>query len=589
MKFLKSAAPVALVTGWFLFLIRSAFHERFNVDDITNLCIAWLHGYADLVKGSVLFWTGAIRPLGGLFYVVIYQFAGFYNVPFRIAAIALLVANLALLYLVLRRLTPSFWLAILALVLACYNGDMAEMYTSTGTVYDTLSLTFTLLALLCVMRERPRWILAALCTIAAVDSKEMGVSLPAIILAYELLIRPKPRFAAVISTGIVSLVFLLSRLAVKNSLSDMPAYQLTITGHRYLETTRIYLNNVLFHGKLTDAVAVTVLLVALGVALALRNRLMLFAWLYYVIAVAPMSFATPRSGYAIYVPYPGAALYVAALIFDLAYRLPQRARISVVALAIFVGAYYQNRQARFLARHDLGHPGGESTVQAVADGIGALAPTMPKGAHLLLINNPFEDDAELPHSTLRLRYRDPDLSVTRLTWTKGPGEIPYPTEDFDHVFLFTGENVWEMPRSKRDLSAALGPRSFVSMNLKSADLSIVKDIGAQGDPQRWANQDPELILRVPKLPAHFEMTYTVPADILAQTKTLDIDAWIAGQPAPPIHIAKPSDFTYKAPLPGKLKTGEVVAVRFHVQNCYVAKGDGAKLSFLLTTAGFLPD
>ena len=589
MNFLRRFAPVLAVIGWFLYLIHRAFKEQFNVDDITNLCIAWLHGYGALIKGSVLFWTGEIRPLGGLFYVLIYQFAGFYNVPFRYAAIGLLVLNLVLLYLVFRRLAPSIWFATLALLLVCYGGDMSDMYMSTGTVYDTLSLTFTLLALLCVMRERPRWILAAVCAIAAVDSKEMGVSVPAILLAYELLLRPKPRWAAVISTGTVSLVFLLSRLAVRNALSDIPAYQLTVTWARYLETTRTYMNDLIFHGKLSDTASIVILLIALGIAVALRNRLMIFGWLFYILALAPMSFATPRSGYAIYVPFTGAALYLAALVFDLASRSPQRLRTVIPALAIVLAGYNEYKQAHHLERDDLGHPGGQTTVKAVADGIGALAPTMPKGAHLLLINNPFQEDAELPHSTLRLRYGDPDLTTTRLNWKRGAGEIPYPTEDFDHVFLFTGENVWELPKHSGDASASAGPRSFVSMNMKSADLSIVKDIGANGDPQRWANQDPEMVFRVPKLPTHFEMSYTVPGDILAQTKTLDIDAWVGGKPAPALHVEKVGDYLYSAPLPQNVKAGEVVSVRFHVHNCYISKGDGAHLSFLITTAGLLPD
>jgi len=594
MQFLKSATPIALVTGWFLFLIRRAFHEGFNVDDITNLCVAFIRGFGTLARGSVFFWTGSIRPLGELFYLSIYQFAGYYHVPFRWATFAFLILNLVLLYIIFRRIAPTVGFAILAVVIACYNGDMSDMYMSTGTIYDTLCLTFMLLALLCVMRERPRWLLAALCTVAAVDSKEMGVSVPAILLAYELILRQKPRFAAVISTGVVSLVFLLSRLAVKNDLSAMPAYQLTVTWQRYLETTRIYLNDLLFRGHMRDGTAIAVLLCALLLAAALRNRLMLFGWFYYVLALAPMSFATPRAGYAIYIPFAGAALYAAALFYVLRDRALARWNLigpALTGIAICAAGANQYRQAHFLAAGELDHPGGQGTVRAVADGIGALAPTMPRGAHLLLINDPFIDDAELPHSTLRLRYRDRELSITRLAWKKQPGAITYPPENYDHVFLFTGEQVWELPKHQGEEASVAGqPLSFITMRSKYADLSIVKDIGGNdGSAQRWVNQDPELLLRVPKLPTHFEMTYTVPAVILEQTKTLEIEAWIADQPAPPIQITKSQDYTYTAPLPPKLNTGQIVSVRFHVRNPYIAKGDGAKLAFLLTTAGFRPD
>jgi len=589
---LKRFGPVAIVLAWFLFLIHRAFRETFDADDITNLVIPWLRGYGTVVKGAVLFFTGAIRPLGGLFYMVVYQFAGFWSVPFRLAAIALLVLNLVLLYAVFRRLNPARGFAVVALLFVCYNSDMSDMYMSTGTVYDTLGLTFTALALLCVMRDRPRWLLAALCTIAAVDSKEMGVAIPAIILAYELLLRPKPRFPAVVSTGIVAAAFLFSRLAVHNELSDHPAYQLTITWHRYLETTTAYVNNAAIgmnaKGHISGIVSICLLLFGLALALLLRNRLMLFGWCYYAVAVLPMSFATPRAGYAIYIPYAGVAIYLAAAIFN---RPWQRAAPILTAIAICAIAANQYAHARRLAKQNSDHPGGQPAVMLVADGISKLVPKMPKGAHLLLINDPFAEDEELPHSTLRLRYRDPALSTTKLVWNKA-GRIVYPPETFDHVFLFSPDSVVELPnhQDEADASPVGKPLSYITMRSPSADHSIVKDIGGNdGSSHRWVNQDPELIFRVPNGPAHFEMTYTVPPVILAQTKTLDIDAWIAGKPAPPIHISESKHYTYTAPLPPNAKPGDLVTVRFHVRNPYIAKGDGAKLAFLLAAAGFVQD
>ncbi len=585
---MKRYGPVAIVLAWFLFLIHRAFRETFNADDITNLVIPWLRGYGVMLKGAILFFTGAIRPLGGLFYLVVYQFAGFWSVPFRVAAIALLVLNLVLLYAVFRRLHPSRAFAFVALLFVCYNAAMSDMYMSTGTVYDTLGLTFTALALLCVMRDRPRWLLAALCTIAAVDSKEMGVAIPALILAYELLLRPKPRLTAVVSTGVVAAAFLFSRLFVHNELSDHPAYKLTITWQRYLETTTAYVNNIFTNGHLSAIFSIGLLLFALALALALRNRLMLFGWCYYAFAILPMSFATPRAGYAIYIPYAGVAIYLAAAIFDKRWH---RAAPILTAVAVIAIAANQYAQARRLAKQNSDHPGGQSTVILIADGISKLAPAMPKGAHLLLINDPFTDDEELPHSTLRLRYRDPALSTTKLAWNKS-GRIVYPPETFDHVFLFSPDSVVELPNHQQEADASpLGkPLSYITMRSPSADLSIVKDIGGNdGSSHRWVNQDPELTFRVPNGPAHFEMTYNVPPVILAQTKTLDIDAWIADKPAPPIHIAESKDYTYTAPLPPSAKPGDLVNVRFHVRNPYIAAGDGAKLAFLLASAGFVQE
>ena len=577
MRFVRQAAPVVAVIAWFLFLIRRAFSGYFNVDDITNLVVPFMKGFGALVQGSVLFWTGAIRPLGGMFYLVLYQFAGFHPRPFRYAAIALLVLNLVLLYLVLRRLNPSVWFAIIALTFACFNASMSDMYMSTGTVYDTLGLTFTLLALLCVMRDRPRWILAALCTVAAVDSKEMGAAIPALILAYELIVRQKPRFAAVLSTGVVALVFMVSRMAFKNALTNHPAYQLAITWQRFMETTSVYLNDVAFNSYMSGWLAFVILIGALALALLLRNRLMLFGWCYYVFALLPMSFATPRAGYAIYIPYAGVAIYFAAF-FTL--RPVTRLTTGIAAVFLCLICVLQYSQAK----RGLPSAGGEGTVKLVGLGVGKLVPNMARGASILLINDPFETDEELPHSTLRLRYRDRDLRTTRLAWKVGPGKIPYPPGPFDHVFLFQPDSVVELPKE-----AATAPvLEFVEMGSASSDMSIGKDIaGRDGSKHRWMNQDPELLLRVPKNPAHFEMAYSVPEVILQQTKTLDLDVWIADQSAPPVHVSEAKDFIYKAAIPANVKPGETVVVRFHVRNPYVSPGDGVKLAFLVKSAGFV--
>ena len=595
MRALRNAAPVALVIAWFLFLIRRAFAEQFNVDDITNLVLPFVRGFEWAIRGSVLFWTGAIRPLGGLFYLTIYQIAGYHALPFRLAAIFFLVLNLVLLYAVLRRINPSAGFAVLALLLACYNGDLIDMYMSTGTIYDTLCLTFVLLALLCQSREKPRWLLASLCAIAAVDAKEMGVSIPALLLAYELIVRRTRlrdwhRFTAIAATALVSVAFLVSRLAVPNELSNHPAYKLTMTAERYLETTRVYFNNLVFHGAFTNVTAIAALLGALTLALLLRNRIMVFGWLFYMVALLPMSFATPRAGYAIYVPYAGAAIFGAALLIQLGDRVAGRWRHlgpAVTALAFCLAAANQYAEAYYLEKNDLGHAGGQGTVELIGNGVARLAPTMPKGAHLLLINDPFENDEELPHSVLRLRYHDRQLTITRLAWKRGSGSLRYPPETYDHVFLFGNENLWELPKEASAGAIAGQPPSFTAMNSKDAELCIVKDIGGRdASPRRWVYQDPEMLFTAPAYPAHFEMNYTVPEAILDQVHSLEIEVFIAGQPAPSILVSKEQTDTYDAVLPANVKPGEAVSVRLHIKNPYVSKTDGTKLSFLLTSAGF---
>jgi len=358
MRFAQRAAPLLILLGWFLFLIHRGFTEQFNTDDMTNLCVAFLKGFTPLIRGAVLFWTGSIRPLGEMFYLAVYQFAGFKSLPFRVASALILILNFFLLYALFRRFTPTREFAFLALALVCYHASMSDIYMSTGTIYDILCQTFILLALLCGFQDRPRWILAALCAIAAVDSKEMGVSIPAVLLAAELLLRPLPnslphwvrtRSPAVLSTSVVSLLFLYSRLGRANELSHLPAYQVALTWHRYVETTAAYLNQLAFQGRMGDRMAIAILGTALLPALLLRNRLMMFGWLYYLLALLPMSFATPRaSGYVLYIPIVGAGLYGAALFFQLRQVASRRWNLMAPALTgIAICAITANQYAQY--------------------------------------------------------------------------------------------------------------------------------------------------------------------------------------------------------------------------------------------------
>jgi hypothetical protein len=133
------------------------------------------------------------------------------------------------------------------------------------------------------------------------------------------------------------------------------------------------------------------------------------------------------------------------------------------------------------------------------------------------------------------------------------------------------------------------PMPFVTMRSPEAELSIVKDIGGDsgGEEQRWVNQDPTLTFRVPRQPAVFRMDYEVPEVILEQTGPLRMQCWIAERPVAGIVVGQAGKRRYEVPLPDGLNTGDVVMVRLHTENPYVAKGDGARLSFLLRSAGFV--
>jgi hypothetical protein len=72
-----------------------------------NLHYYWIRGTGELFIGLVAFWTTYYRPMGGLFYLVVYKTAGFSPLAFHLAALVILSANLVLLYLVTSTLLRS--------------------------------------------------------------------------------------------------------------------------------------------------------------------------------------------------------------------------------------------------------------------------------------------------------------------------------------------------------------------------------------------------------------------------------------------------------------------------------------------------
>ncbi len=192
------ALPVLLVAYFLCFTSRGVL-TYFNSDDVMNLYVAWIDPVSTILKGAVFFWSGYIRPLGALFYRLLYAVAGFHPLAFHIAAFAILILNLGLLYRAIRLLTGSRQITFFTVLISCFHGRMWEIFSSTGTIYDILCQTFILLALGFWIQARrlppsPLWkqiLLFGSVGVAAVDSKEMGVALPMILLMCELCYRPE--------------------------------------------------------------------------------------------------------------------------------------------------------------------------------------------------------------------------------------------------------------------------------------------------------------------------------------------------------------------------------------------------------------
>jgi hypothetical protein len=88
----KLAAAVFLA-GYFLYFNWGSLFVHFAIDDLGNTAHYYLLGPKVLALSQFRIWVGDSRPLGGLFYVPIYHFAGLNPVPYQAVMLAFLLGT----------------------------------------------------------------------------------------------------------------------------------------------------------------------------------------------------------------------------------------------------------------------------------------------------------------------------------------------------------------------------------------------------------------------------------------------------------------------------------------------------------------
>ena len=456
---------VIIAFGWLLLFAHNGLWAQFSGDDLTNL-----HGYlsrspASLMVDNLHYWSTSYRPLGGLFYVALYRWFGFDPLPFRVACFGLLALNLGLLWRSTLRLSGSREVAFLALLLAGYHAWFVDLYYSTGAVYDLLCYSLYLGAFNLYLGVRAQglalaWrslgILTAL-YVCALNAKEMAVTLPAMLAAYEVIYHwralrqsglrwPWREGRGVLVTGLLTVPYVIGKLTAAGNLAENPAYQLTISPGRYLHTFHLYLNPLLYQEHVfRDANTIQLLLAMLGIALWQRSRPLLFAWCFLLVSLLPVAFMAHYAEFFLYLPMAGWSLYAAVLLViarrllvSLLVRLAriQAGRVqtvSVVALplvlALFLATHHWRESAKTLPAFEDFQPPS----RRVAEELIGLRPALPHGARVLFINQPFARHEYFLLFLTRLLYRDMSITVDEAPFGHDP---PSGRGHYDAVFTF---------------------------------------------------------------------------------------------------------------------------------------------------------
>jgi hypothetical protein len=412
----------------------------FFPDEMMNMYFAQRESVAALLKANVLFFEGHSRPMGALFYNLLFKSAGLDPLSYRLVCFTFLLANLAITWLLLKELSGSPSVTAAGTLLASYHAYLADLYYSSATCYDILCYFFYYLALLFYVwrrrRGRLQWrelAVFALIYLGALSSKEMAVTLPVIAAGFELLYMKTglrdwrgPAFSALLACAVTAPALLGGNSLLSSSVYT-PSWDLLASnaGH--------YLGMLLYvHEVLDPHIVCLIAVVLLALAIGLRSPDIRLAVLIVFVTPLPVLFIAQRNLYAWYIPLFGWALLFAVVLKMLAgaVKVPDSPGWAVLlCLCCFAVLYPLHRH-----RQPFGTvwvPAEMRKVRTILDQLNRELPSIRPGSLVLMADDPFAKDDYILTFIFRLNYRDDRIDVDRAM-----GRPPLPRGDgraYDYV------------------------------------------------------------------------------------------------------------------------------------------------------------
>ena len=405
-----------MIAGVFLAFAGDGLRGYFTPDDMMNLYGACFRRLAE-----------SDRPVGALFYRALFTAFGLNPLPYRIACFVILSANLALLYVLCLKLSGSREVAALACLLGAYHAHLADLYYSTGTVYDLLCFLFYFgaLALYIQVRERalPWRILVLALYLCALGAKEMAVTLPLFLAIYDLIYYPPaPRLASAFRWAarelrrlwpfaLLTAAFILYKTTGPARMTANADYLPSFSWQVLTANWRHYSYD-LFYGAIqfTGLRIVLLWVVVLALVLALRKRDLRFAACVILLGILPVVLIAERGFYAIYLTLPGWYLLAAQSLTTARQRLLPRAGAAAPALLFLLVA------ACLVPLHWRQKPRGNSWVAEAYESVRCtLQPlahyAVPRGGKVLVLNDPYPADDNILLAMFRITFRDESIQV----------------------------------------------------------------------------------------------------------------------------------------------------------------------------------
>jgi hypothetical protein len=258
--------------------------------------------------------------------------------------------------------------------------------------------------------------------------------------------------------GVLTLIYVAGKLHGAATMASNPSYTPVYSFARFSDTWGEYMRDLfVLKERPAGAVSMSILAGMAAIAVALRSRVLIFAWVIIFFGLLPVSFAPPRGGYEIYFSWIGWVMYVGALLVALQDMLTRTTPQYRTALACIVFVLVGWRWGK-LNLHTLRTEtrdwlyGPPAEVRDMAKQLRAMHPDLPRNSRVMFLEDGFTTGEWTPMFELRLLYEDPNMVVDRIKskTERPPGWLQYTSADkvhYDHVFTYDSGTYFEVPQA----------------------------------------------------------------------------------------------------------------------------------------------
>ena len=400
-----------LLFAWFCYFSYDTLSVHFAPDDMMNLAGYWRTKPAQLVTSHVLLWRGFYRPMGGVFYLPLFHFFGFNPAPYHAVILAILLANVYLVWRLATLLRAGPAAAGLAALLSCYHAGLSNLTYNIAFVYDVLCGFFYLAALVFYLRisetgRRPTGGETAILLglyVCALNSKEMAVTLPVVLLVYEWTYQKEAALRLPFLAGLINLPYVYGKALRPEALASDPGYRPVFSIARAIDFQTRSLRDLVGGHAVSPTTVAWVWGILFYLAFRRPRPVLQFCWFFLLIAPLPIEFLPGRGAACLYVPFVGWAIFLATVSVDVAEAVSsflasepvfrRLGRQTLFALLLACGVTLWGRENDWLKRSFI-RPAMAQTGALTWEVIGqfrALGPQVRPNSRVVFLNDPFVD------------------------------------------------------------------------------------------------------------------------------------------------------------------------------------------------------